>query len=97
MKAKKYKRKQSSSTALRHMDQVKQNAADNFSKNLPLTLRQVCVITGISRSNIYRMGDDGPPYLQLKPGNPRSRRIYYSPSVRKWIKQRLDGKRKMNS
>jgi predicted DNA-binding transcriptional regulator AlpA len=97
LKAKKYKRKQSSSTASRRMRELKQRALENFSLDAPLTLSQTCIVTGISRSNIYRLGNDGPPYMQLQPENPRSRRIYYSPLVRKWIEQRLSGKQDMNS
>lgn len=58
-------------------------ALARYAAGLPLNVRGLAIVTGFSRAVIYRLKEDGPPFVQVDGGS----RIYYPKDVEVWLRQ----------
>lgn len=58
-------------------------ALARYAAGLPLNIRGLETVLGISRAVIYRLKEDGPPFVQVAGGS----RLYYPKDVEVWLRQ----------
>lgn len=62
-------------------------ALTRYEAGLPLKTQQLALVIGISRSQIYLLGEKGPPFTQVKRGVKASRRLYFAKDVEPWLRK----------
>jgi predicted DNA-binding transcriptional regulator AlpA len=64
-------------------------AAERYSAGLPLNVKHVCVITGLSRATLYRLGKGGPRWYRAGPNEKTGGfRLYEPRDVQAWLEDR---------
>ena len=62
-------------------------ALSRYAAGLPLNILQLEVVVGMSRATLYRMGNSGPPFLQVARGTKGRTRLYYPKDVEPWLRK----------
>lgn len=62
-------------------------ALARYAAGLPLKIDQLALVIGISRAQLYLLGNEGPPFVQVKRGVKSSRRLYFAKDVEPWLRR----------
>lgn len=77
----------SAGRATRPISEDESIALTRYAAGLPLNIKQVALVIGISRTQLYKLGKEGPPYVQVRNGVKGNRRLYFPKDVEPWLRK----------